>query len=372
MPAIITHDFFGRDVYDGLFQTIGGSRDEADAFLLGNQGPDPLFYAAVNPIIAGYHKLGQTMHHAKTPELLAAFKESLCVLTDGEKSIGRAYALGFLCHYALDSTMHPFVYCHQYALCDAGEPGLTRDDGNEVHGVIESEFDEMVLFTKRGETIATFNPSREILHANRTVLGIISKMYVYVALNVYGEIVPEKLFAQAVGAFRFTQHVFYSPTGIKREAIGNVERLVRSHSFYQSMSHRAVEVPTSVFDNADHDSWTNPFTGDVRTTSFWDLFNHAQDVAKGAIAAFDAEGFGLTAAHKLAGDLDFSGRPADDEGAEEAATPAAPADATPAAAASPAGPTPVTNGADASAVAAATGQQPASAVVPDAPASAIK
>ena len=48
MPAIITHDFFGRDVYDALFQTIGGSRDEADAFLLGNQGPDPLFYAAVS------------------------------------------------------------------------------------------------------------------------------------------------------------------------------------------------------------------------------------------------------------------------------------------------------------------------------------
>ena len=365
MPAIITHDFFGRDVYDGLFQTIGGSRDEADAFLLGNQGPDPLFYAAVNPMIAGYRKLGQTMHHAKTPELLAAFKESLCVLTDGEKSIGRAYALGFLCHYALDSTMHPFVYCHQYALCDAGEPGLTRDDGNEVHGVIESEFDEMVLFTKRGETIATFNPSREILHASRTVLGIISKMYVYVALNVYGEIVPEKLFAQAVSAFRFTQHVFYSPSGIKREAIGNVERLVRSHSFYQSMSHRAVEVPTSVFDNADHDSWTNPFTGDVRTTSFWDLFNHALDVAKDAIAAFDAEGFGLAAAHKPTGDLDFSGRPADDEGAEGALSASCTAAPTAAAVDTPAT-------ASAAPADAAANQQPASAATPDAPASTTK
>ena len=43
MPALITHDFFGRDVYDRLYTFIGGSRDEADAFLLGNQGPDPLF-----------------------------------------------------------------------------------------------------------------------------------------------------------------------------------------------------------------------------------------------------------------------------------------------------------------------------------------
>ena len=32
MPALITHDFFGRDVYDRLYTFIGGSRDEADAF----------------------------------------------------------------------------------------------------------------------------------------------------------------------------------------------------------------------------------------------------------------------------------------------------------------------------------------------------
>ena len=168
MPAIITHDFFGRDVYDCLFQTIGGSRDEADAFLLGNQGPDPLFYAVASLRITQYHKLGNTMHSSKPAELLAAFKESLDVLDEEEQAVGRAYALGFLCHYALDSTMHPLVYCNEYALCDAGEPGLTRDDGSEVHGVIESEFDEMVLFVKRGDTIATFNPSREILHAARS------------------------------------------------------------------------------------------------------------------------------------------------------------------------------------------------------------
>lgn len=67
MPAIITHDFFGRDVYDALFQTIGGSRDEADAFLLGNQGPDPLFYAVADLRATAYHKLGNTMHSRQSP-----------------------------------------------------------------------------------------------------------------------------------------------------------------------------------------------------------------------------------------------------------------------------------------------------------------
>ena len=309
MPAIITHDFFGRDVYDALFQTIGGSRDEADAFLLGNQGPDPLFYAVASLRITQYHKLGNTMHSRKPAELLAALKDSLGVLDPEEKPLGRAYALGFLCHYALDSTMHPLVYCNEYALCDAGEPGLTRDDGSEVHGVIESEFDEMVLFVKRGDTIATFNPSREILHASPFVLRAVSKMYAYLALNVYGEIVPSNLFDLSVRCFRRVQALFYSPSGMKRDVIGRVERVMRPHSFYQSMSHRAIESTESVFANHERAPWTNPFTGDVRTTGFWDLYDQAQYKAKNLIAAFDQPVFTAERTRELTGELDFSGRP---------------------------------------------------------------
>lgn len=309
MPAIITHDFFGRDAYDCLFQTIGGSRDEADAFLLGNQGPDPLFYAVASLRITQYHKLGNTMHSSKPAELLAAFKESLDVLDEEEQAVGRAYALGFLCHYALDSTVHPLVYCNEYALCDAGEPGLTRDDGSEVHGVIESEFDEMVLFVKRGDTIAAFNPSREVLHASPFVLRAVSKMYAYVALNVYGEIVPSNLFDLSVRCFRRVQALFYSPSGMKRDVIGRVERVMRPHSFYQSMSHRAIESTESVFANHERAPWTNPFTGDVRTTSFWDLFEQAQGKAKTLIAAFDQPGYTVEKTRELTGELDFSGKP---------------------------------------------------------------
>lgn len=163
----------------------------------------------------------------KPAELLAALKDSLGVLDPEEKPLGRAYALGFLCHYALDSTVHPLVYCHEHALCDAGEPGLTRDDGSEVHGVIESELDEMVLFAKRGDTVAAFNPSREILHASEAVLGAVSKMYAYLALNVYGEVVPHNLFRLSVHGFRLVQRLFWSPTGIKRDLIGRIERLAR-------------------------------------------------------------------------------------------------------------------------------------------------
>lgn len=309
MPAIITHDFFGRDVYDALYARIGGSRDEADAFLLGNQGPDPLFYVVATPHLARHHRLGSLMHAEKPSELIAQFKQAINLLEPHERAVGRAYALGFLCHYTLDSTMHPLVYRQEYDLCDAGEPGLSRDDGGEVHAVIESELDELVLFTKRGQTVATFNPSREILRASAEVLRIVSKLYASAALNVYGQVVPASLFTAAVIDFRLVQSAFYSPSGTKREAIGSIERLVRNHSFFQAMSHRPVELTESAFDNHAHAAWSNPFTGEVRTASFWDLYDEAQAKARANIAAFDDDAFGLEAARALTGELNFSGKP---------------------------------------------------------------
>lgn len=309
MPALITHDFFGRDVYDRLYTFIGGSRDEAEAFLLGNQGPDPLFYTVLSPQLREHNRLGSTMHNQKPSELLAAFKNSLDILDTAERPVGRAYALGFLCHYTLDSTMHPFVFFHEYRLCDAGEPGLTRADGSEVHGVIESELDELVLFEKRNETVATFNPSAEILNASDFALRVISKMYAYVALTVYGEIIPATMFETAVKDFRVAQRLFYSPSGRKRAVIGRIEELLRPFSFYKSMSHRPVALTESQFDNHVHEAWENPFTGEVRTAGFWDLFDEALDKAQDNVLAFDDSGFDVGAARAITHELDFSGEP---------------------------------------------------------------
>lgn len=309
MPALITHDFFGRDVYDRLYTFIGGSRDEAEAFLLGNQGPDPLFYTVLSPQLREHNRLGSTMHNKKPSELLAALKNSLSILGSAEQEVGRAYALGFLCHYTLDSTMHPFVFFHEYQVCDAGEPGLSRADGSEVHGVIESELDELVLFEKRTETVATFNPSAEILNASNFVLRIISKMYAYVALTVYGEIIPATMFETAVKDFRIAQRLFYSPSGRKRAIIGRVEEPLRPYSFYRSMSHRPVALTTSQFDNRAHEAWENPFTGEVRTVGFWDLFDEALEKAQDNLFAFDEDTFDLAAAQEITHELDFSGEP---------------------------------------------------------------
>ena len=249
------------------------------------------------------------MHREKANELLAAFKASLGMLEADERPIGRAYALGFLCHYLLDSTMHPFVYFHEYQICDAGEPGLDRSDGSEVHAVIETEFDEIALYVKKGETVATFNPSRQTMRADRQTLGIISKMYAYVALSVYGWAIPADTFSTSVKNYRFATAVLHSSSGAKRFALSSMEQLVRRHSFYGAMSHRPLERAESAFDNRNHEPWTNPFTGETSQDSFWDRLEMAQGRVRNAFELFDTPSFDENDAHRITDDKDFSGRP---------------------------------------------------------------
>ncbi len=307
MPAIITHDTFGQDVYAKLYHLIGGSRQEAEAFLLGNQGPDPLFYAVASPRVAATTRLGSIMHDKLPNETLVAFKRAVAALPARDRGIGRAYLMGFLCHYLLDATVHPFVYSQQFAICDAGVEGLTRKDGSDVHAVIESEIDEVVLTVKRGETIATFKPSRHILKADDRTLDVISAMYVQMAREVYAIDIPANAYKLAVKAFRRVQGLFYSPSGLKHNVIGRIEMLVRPYSFYRAMSHRNREIATSPYLDDEHETWTDPFTGEQSRMSFWDLYESALARASVELARIDAAPFTIEQAREITGDRNFSG-----------------------------------------------------------------
>lgn len=308
MPSLITHNLFGNDVYDKLYSSIGGSRDEHHAFILGNQGPDPLFYAHVDPLLRRAHGLGSRMHREQTPELMVAMKRAVTQLDEADRSIGRAYALGFLCHYLLDRTIHPLVYYYEHAICDAGIEGLDRQDHSDVHAVIETELDEMMLTVKLETTSREFNPTPHALSASDHVLDVISQMYVNVADSVFAWPIPANSFRASAKHMRTVQSkLFYSQRGIKRRVLGDIESLFRRHSFLRAMSHRGAVVPECDFDNHEHAPWENPLTGEIATTCFWDLYEEARGLAFEGILAFDAPSFDLNTARSLTRERNFAG-----------------------------------------------------------------
>ena len=130
MPSTYAHRRFGADVLQqlpaALQDQIGKNRALFD---VGLHGPDLLFYyhaAKSNPVSA----LGNAMH--EQPGRVFFERARGVVRQAKDRDAALAYALGFVCHFALDSTCHPYVEAY------------TRQSGVS-HCEIETEFDDMLL-----------------------------------------------------------------------------------------------------------------------------------------------------------------------------------------------------------------------------------
>ena len=309
MPAIVAHDTFGKQAYELIREEVGSSKDRVEAFLLGNQGPDPLFYVVADPTLSDWHRLGNRLHREKTDEVLAAMKRSLAVLSDSDAEIGRAYMLGFLCHYLLDSTVHPLVYAQEYALCDAGIAGLSRANGDAVHATIECEFDEVMMSRHLNVTMAEWSPAKNILRASRHVLKVVSTMYLYVSLEAFNDVPPAQLFLRSVKLFRAAETIFVSPTGIKRRLAVKTEEALKKVSSFGSLSMHPIPMEESAFENNAHDTWIDPATGEERTECFENLYERALGRVRECADVMLAKGFDVDAAAHITLGLNFNGVP---------------------------------------------------------------
>lgn len=309
MPALITHDLFAKDVYSKQYTLIGEDNDSYQAFLLGNQGPDPMFYAFMMPLYWKFRYVAQTIHRERPTELLAAFMQSLEVLDDTERAVGKAYLMGFLGHYLLDSAAHPLVLHYQFKLSEAGVEGLDARDKHEIHNLIETEYDEVALYTRLGKTIATFNPAEKTLRANDHVLDIVSKMYVFAVLKTYGIVIPASFFAQCVRNYRLAQVGLYSKTGVKRAILGDIEELFRRHSIVRATMLRDIKLEHATFDNHEHATWKNPFTDEISTESVWDIYERMIPEAASVVELLANNALTEDELRMITKDRNFSGEP---------------------------------------------------------------
>jgi hypothetical protein len=318
MPAILTHDFFGKSVVDDVSSLLNfKSIAEKDAFLLGNQGPDPLFYLMIDPLMGKWKTLGDVMHDARPARLMCAMRMAADRLDGRERMIARAYVAGFSCHWLLDSAVHPLVYHWQYGLTSAGVEGLTAADGQQVHAEIERDFDEAVLFSRTGLTVERYRPYEEVLRSSNEVLAAIDKIYFYVSLWVYDHAVDPRTFSTAVREFRLIQRLFYAPGNGKLQVVGALDRALfkRNYSLFVAMAHRPRAEKVSDFDNREHAQWENPATHELSCASFEDLYALAQSRVLSTVDALLNCDVTEKSCEALTGNVNFEGAVVDPQGA---------------------------------------------------------
>lgn len=199
MPTTYTHYRFGSDVFRqlpaALKEQIAPFREFYD---LGLHGPDLLFYYKAlqkNPV----NQLGYVMHSKPAREFFRAAKLAMDQLSEPGSSL--AYLYGFICHFALDCTCHPYI----------GErvrfTGIT-------HSEIEAELDRAFMVMD-GLNPITYHPAMHI-NASESAARTIAHFF---------PPVKERQIFRAIRSMRWYCDMLVAPQPWKRKLIFRLLKL---------------------------------------------------------------------------------------------------------------------------------------------------
>ncbi|HJA93435.1 MAG TPA: zinc dependent phospholipase C family protein [Candidatus Eisenbergiella merdipullorum] len=156
MPSAYAHYRLGRQVCPLLGpkeqQTI---LECPEPFLIGLHGPDIFFYhhpLAPSPL----NRMGHRMHGEPGEAFFRPAADVLSAMQD--RQAGLSYLYGFLCHFALDSTCHPYV-----------EAQVKRT--GIAHMELEAEFDRRLMLHDGLDPLSHF-PAGHIIPSRRNAEAI--------------------------------------------------------------------------------------------------------------------------------------------------------------------------------------------------------
>ena len=206
--------------------------------------------------------------------------------------------------YVLDRNAHPYVYAQQWGVQEADT--TLAEVGDEVHAIIESDLDVLMLQRKRnGATVADYPPESELVTTER-INKVAGALTSYMALSVYGLDVGANEYGGAVADMKLAYRLIEPAGSPVSAAIGIFEGVARGHSLLGALAHRVTRTAPVRAGNLNHYAWENPFTGQVSHESFPEVFDRALDDY-----AHTAELFMEGAAMELVTEgLDYSGKQA--------------------------------------------------------------
>ena len=206
MADFMTHDLLGEQalaVFPAAAQRAAALHPAV--FRWGLQGPDPLFF---HKVYAGspLHKLGNRLHQEKTDVFFTVFAESVNRLTGDAHDIASAYFYGFLCHYALDCTIHPYVYFQQHACIQA----MPDENPSAIHCQIETDIDCALYDHYKGDHLHL--PAQAYQMGDEET-AVVSVLLHHLILRVLRVDVPTRELRPAFSETLACQRLFYQGSG---------------------------------------------------------------------------------------------------------------------------------------------------------------
>ncbi len=296
MPSILTHYIFN--------QSLNSSTSlEAN---IGSQGPDPLFFYFCGlknyPNTKLICEYGNVLHKMNPTSTLIYFYNYALKQNSDDKNILLNYLKGFISHYSLDSTAHPYIfYKSGFSL---------TDDKKEVkkyfldHVQLESNIDVLI----RNYFQYKISPAKTLKIKNDD-LKIISKMYYSYFRDKFNENnFYEDTFFIALKRMRFTFKVVYSKYQIKKTLFN---LFFKNHEINKFSYQTLKKCQNQDYLNLKHEIYFDATTNEqIGNYSFIDLFeissNKYKEITKILFSNLDDDNK-TKELNKLINDINFDG-----------------------------------------------------------------
>ncbi len=271
MPAFSTHYIFAEEMMDRL-KEIADFKINENAVFIGAQGPDIFFFHRVFPWQKGkpLRKLGSSLHREK-PGILLNKLFNYCHTS--KSSIAKSYAFGFILHYALDRSCHPYVYYLQNKITQR-HPEFNP---HSAHNIIELSLDSLMLSLCLNIKNPVLFETEKTINATENELNEISKEIAFLA-----DITVEEA-KTAILDMKNMQRLLLDKNGKKKKITAELEKIASpfTKNFLLSAYFRTDNLEKAKkYANIYNGKWKSPFSEPASRKSFFDLYEEAKDDAK--------------------------------------------------------------------------------------------
>lgn len=169
-------------------------------------------------------KLGQQLHTDKTGDFIIYIIDKLKEWNyDDEYNILFSYVLGFITHYALDTSMHPFIY-YFGGIYDPDYKKTKKYE--EYHRQLEKIIGFIELEKKKGPSAYKI-PLYEQINLGECVPSIIKRLYFNALNNVYNLEIKNYLINYCYKDMKNSLKFFTEPNGITEKIFSVIEWIIK-------------------------------------------------------------------------------------------------------------------------------------------------
>lgn len=288
MPATITHAYFAKDVYDILPTNIK-KKANVERIKMFGQSTDPLMFYNLFSILPGKNirKFQHTFHTTKSQEF---FLNLINFIKDNDyqnDSDVCSFLIGFICHYVLDSTVHPYVI-YKTGEMKKGKPETYKY--NQIHAFMEAFIDNDMI--RRRDKSNPYNfPLEKFCFETSKFSNSLDKVIKNTFKQTFNIDNMDKIYYKAVKQMRMALVLFRKDRyGFKRNIYKFIDTFTTKSTFrFEAVSYHYPLKDRHNFLNSNHQLWRNPTSYNMTSTeSFIDLYLKALKLAKVLVcASFD-------------------------------------------------------------------------------------